>query len=319
MSSVQNKLLSIELPPPPGVWEKIAAELDDSASEHQFPSRLYQHEVPPPAGVWEKISSSLDAIVPKPTVAEKLLALEVAPPAAAWNKIKVSLDAEHEAAIPEHRRMAPLLRYAAAAVLVGLLAWGGIKLLNTKPKEEESVAIKHETEIPEKTSTPVVTNDPVAINENPTNLHETAIAAVSDEARNDAALEASKKTYARLDITSNSKIKEAANFYFGEPISSGNTRGLGDDTDDFSDVILPPGKDPNRYIILMTPDGNIIRMSRKLGNLICCVSGEEQDADCIDQMKKWREKMASPSAVHSPGNFMDILNLLNSLQDDNNN
>ncbi|MEQ1677711.1 MAG: hypothetical protein ABL876_13465 [Chitinophagaceae bacterium] len=318
MSSVQNKLLSIELSPPPGVWEKIAAELDDSASEHQFPSRLYQHEVSPPAGVWGKISSSLDAIVPKPTVAEKLLALEVAPPAFAWNKIKVSLDAEHEAALPEHRRMAPLLRYAAAAVLVGLLAWGGIKLLNTKPKEEESVAIKHETEIPEKGNIPVVTNDPVAINENSTGLHKTAIAA-SDEARDDAALEASKKTYARLDITSNSKIKEAANFYFGEPISSGNTRGLDYGDDDYTDNVLPPVKDPNRYIILMTPDGNIIRMSRKLGNLICCVSGEEQDADCIDQMKKWREKMASPSAVHSPGNFMDILNLLNSLQDDNNN
>jgi hypothetical protein len=65
----------------------------------------------------------------------------------------------------------------------------------------------------------------------------------------------------------------------------------------------------------MTPDGNIIRMSKKLKELICCVSGEEQDKDCIDQMKKWRERLANPSASHSSSNFMDILHLVNSMQE----
>lgn len=67
--------------------------------------------------------------------------------------------------------------------------------------------------------------------------------------------------------------------------------------------------------MLMTPDGQFIRMSKKLGDLLCCVSGEEQDPDCIDQMKRWRQKIAISNLTPSPGNFMDILNLVKSLQE----
>ena len=70
--------------------------------------------------------------------------------------------------------------------------------------------------------------------------------------------------------------------------------------------------------MLMTPDGNIIRMSKKLCDLVCCVSGQEQDEGCKSQLKIWQEKMASSSVAPSPGNFMDILNLVSTLQDNNN-
>ena len=73
----------------------------------------------------------------------------------------------------------------------------------------------------------------------------------------------------------------------------------------------------DRYIMLMTPDGNIIRMSKKWSDLLCCVSGEEQDADCKNQLKKWQEKIATSSLAPSPGNFMDILGLVNSLNENN--
>ena len=43
----------------------------------------------------------------------------------------------------------------------------------------------------------------------------------------------------------------------------------------------------------MTPDGNIIRMSKKWSGLVCCVSGEEQDEDCKNQIKKWQKKIAT--------------------------
>lgn len=73
----------------------------------------------------------------------------------------------------------------------------------------------------------------------------------------------------------------------------------------------------DRYVMLMTPDGNIIRMSKKWSDLLCCVSGEEQDADCKDQLKKWQQKIASSELAPSPGNFMDILGLVNSLNESN--
>ena len=53
----------------------------------------------------------------------------------------------------------------------------------------------------------------------------------------------------------------------------------------------------SRYITLMTPEGNIIRMSKKLTDMVCCVSGEDENEECKDQMKKWREKIICLPAI----------------------
>jgi hypothetical protein len=259
--------------------------------------------------VWDKIVNSLD---PALSAAQKLTALEVDPPVGTWNKIKITLDAELEAAIPERRRLSPLLKYAAAAAMLGFIAWAGISLINNK-KTPDTVAKQNTPVLPENKlpvpPTPVTTEVPQKIDVTPEEIAATNI----EEARNDAALEASKKTFAKLDVRTNSKIKEAANFYF----ATGTSRKIDIGTDN-QDLIPTYTKDPDRYIVLMTPDGNIIRMSKKLSNMICCVSGEEEDKECKDQMKRWREKIACAPAGHSPGNFMDILGLLSSLQDDEN-
>jgi hypothetical protein len=64
--------------------------------------------------------------------------------------------------------------------------------------------------------------------------------------------------------------------------------------------------------MLMTPNG-IVRVSKKLGDIVCCVTGEAEDEDCKDQLKKWQQKMATTTVA--PGNFMDILTLVSSLND----
>jgi hypothetical protein len=61
-----------------------------------------------------------------------------------------------------------------------------------------------------------------------------------------------------------------------------------------------------------------VRISKKLSDLFCCVSGEEQDENCTNQLKQWREKIAASPFNPSPDNFMDILDLINSLQDNRN-
>ncbi len=311
MSSVQNKLLNLEATPPQGLWDKIAAELDDSELEYQYPSRLAALAIAAPNGMWEKIASGLDAANTPSTIAEKLLAYQAVPPATTWNKIETLLDAEQVAAIPNQRRIFPFLKYAAAAALIGAIAWGGVSLLNNKT--ETATATKQSPAVLPPANTTPVTNE-TAANDNEV-VDAITTPTIADEARNDAALEASKKTYAKLEIGNNSKIKNAANFYFGEVTNPGVRR------IDIEDEIVAPMpssiNEASRYILLMTPDGNIIRMSKKWGNLVCCVSGEDQDEDCKDQMKRWRQKMATSSASHSPGNFMDILSLVESLQEDN--
>jgi hypothetical protein len=273
-NAIQNKILNYEVSPPATVWKKIEEALDESELAHEFPSRLY--------------------------------GAEVIPPVSAWNKIANSLDSDQEAVIPKQRRISPLLKYAAAAVVIGLLVWGGVQLLNNNSGNKELV--KQEAQQPE-TASPDPLIDP---NSNaPDEIMASADNIISvDEARNDAALEASKKTFAKLDIPAKSRIKEiAAGYYFSSFTDDENDSGIipGDEKDPFNLT--------SRYITLITPEGNIIRMSKKLTDMVCCVSGEEENDACKDQMKKWREKIICTPACHSAGSFMDILDLVDALQD----
>lgn len=282
MTRLQHRMLNYEVTPPAGVWNKISAELDEAGLEQHYPSRLYDYEVAPPSSIWEKINSTLD------------------------EKEKVIL--------PERKRVIPFFKYAAAAAIIGMLAWGGIRFFTHNTVNKEKVA--NQTIIPVNSdSNSTIQNISPATQENTTSLNNNdteEINATEQEARNDAALEASKKTYAKLDLPVNSKLKTVADFYFDANILPvGNTRGL--------DFDAPPSDEEDnnmadRYIMLMTPDGNIIRVSKKLGSLVSCVSGEEQDKSCTEQMKMWRQKVVNSSKGHSSGNFMDILSLVSSLQ-----
>ncbi len=271
-SGLQHKILSHEVTPPPGVWDKIAAELDESELHHVFPSKLYEAEVAAPAGI--------------------------------WNNIQAALDPENEIAAPKRRAIVPWMRYAAAAVIIGLVALGAVQLINNKKK---AVVASVETTQPQNDSagTSVVVTDPVTTTREPEiNTDKT------DEARNDAALEASKKTFAKLDMPSNThKLKNIAAAYS----FASNTEVL-DPAENYV-AERDPSDLSNRYIVLMTADGHFVRMAKKLSNMVCCVSGEEQDKECVDQMSRWKEKMACSPTGHSTGSFLDILSLIRSLED----
>ncbi len=309
-SGTSHKMYDYEVSPPQGVWEKIEAELDESELSQKFPAALLNMQVNPPAYTWQKIVSALDEPALVNDYAAKLAGIAIAPPAAAWNKIQSALEPQ-----PPQRMIVPWIKYAAAAVIIGFLAWGGVRLLNSTKNNPE---IAGNTD-----NTPSEEHIPTGTGEEAVSIRDGEIAAADmnaamEEARNDAALEASKKTYAKLDVSNKrTKVKNAADFFFVaedyEYSSTGTTRRV--DIYEEPPEETPPVDMASRYIVLMTPEGNIIRMSKKLRNLVCCVSGEEVDKDCIDQMKKWREKIASPSAAHTPGNFLDLLHMLNSMQD----
>lgn len=299
-SGNEHKLFNYEVTPPPGVWDKITTALDESELHLRFPSALYNLEVSAPATAWQAISEALEA---KPAYAAKLAGMSMTPPATAWGKIEASLDP----VIKERKKITPVFRYAAAAMITGLLAWGGYQLFTGKPGEtklaEQPVTITTE-ESARSANLRDILDEQLAVSD---------VTASLEEARNDAALEASKKTFARLDTREKkSKFKNVHEFLFiADEYEPPNTRGLSFEPDE----IRPPSI-ADRYILLMTPEGKMIRMSKKLGELVCCVSGEEQDKDCVDQLKKWREKMAHPAMAHSSGNIMDILSLLQSSENE---
>ena len=303
-SGIKNKMYNLEVMPPAAVWGKITSALDDSALAQKISSRLNTIEVIPPTSVWQSINVSLDEQLLEKEYAEKLTNIHITPPPGSWNKIKLLLNSEAVIATTEKRKISPLLKYAAAAIITGLLAWGGVQLLSADSSKTNVATI-------DKPSPNSFTETPVINNPLDENIAVPDVTASLDEARNDAALEASKKTFARLDVTARrSKIKNAADFYFVTDNYEPSARGFS------IDPIAKPAADiTNRYIILMTPDGNIIRMSKKLRELVCCVSGEDQDKDCIDQMKKWRENIGNPSTTHSSSNFIDVLDIVKCMQE----
>jgi len=308
-SGLQHKMLNYEIPPPTGIWEKISLQLDDAAMSHQFPALLKNAAITPPSFIWSAINNELDEESIEKLYAKKMALAEAIPPASIWDSIQTLLDEQNAPAKSSPAKISPFLRYAAAAILIGLLAWWGIRFLTSNSNSDELATSQPTTpSVIESPVTPVLVtpSDPPAPTIAKNDLME-------DEMRNNKALEASKKTYAKAN-TAETKLTVAKNYYFSSPSNTVTSRGL-DDYDYFS--YNRPISSGNRYVTLMTPEGNIIRVSRKLGDLVYCVSGQDQDQDCVEQVKKWQEKIANSTIAQSPDNFMDLFNLVNSLQNNN--
>ena len=269
MSSLRDKIYNYEEIPPAGTWDKIAIDLDEAELVKKFPDRLYNMEATPPVHIWDTVNAALNS--------------------------------QNEPAIPIFKRIRPFVRYAAAAIFIGAVAFGIIKLTagsgDTLNITVQSAGTKDSSESGK--IEPAVIED----------IQATAKSAVDE---GDAALEQSKKMVARLDRsvkTISTKLNAGSSQYrYADNLDKELTQSIYAYEDHVPNLA-------DRYVMLMTPDGNIIRMSKKWSELLCCVSGEEQDADCKDQLKKWQQKMASSSLAPSPGNFMDILGLVNSLNE----
>lgn len=307
MSTLKNKLYNHEVTPPANAWGKIASALDESQLDSKFPGKLYDIEVNPPVNAWEKITDALGEEQFQSEFSLRLYNMEVTPPATAWRKVVTSLDTLTESTVTPVRKMFRLIRYAVAAIFIGAVAYGIIKLSVNNGSNQEDTAVltakPGDTSITGKNnpsdSGATIQTSPVTITEN-----------------EDEALEQSKTMIAKLDRTTLKRASRGiASSIITNPVDEDVTdMGLSQSIYAYADHI-PDIAD--RYVMLMTPDGNIIRVSKKWSELLCCVSGEEQDEGCKFQLKKWQEKIASAALAPSPGNFMDILGLVNSLNENN--
>jgi hypothetical protein len=322
-SELKNRIYAYEVTPPATVWNKIADELDESHLADQFPKKLFQSNIAPPASAWESISASLGMETVENEFPSVLYNLEASPPAAAWNKIEAALDAE---ATPKRKlvSMGSWVRYAAAAVVLAAVTYGGLRILNSQQDSSTDIAVTG-------TTPTSVESNPVAPqqNEKTAPSEELTRQSIQDEARNDAALEQSKQTYASLGASDKKRMKKVSSEYFQAPADPIEISANFNPVHTYEELACSEVSTPSfanntgsieiagRYAMLMTPDGHFIRISRKLGNLVCCVSGEDQDEECVDQLKKWRKKLANSPVTPSPGNFMDIVDLINTLKDTN--
>ncbi len=303
---VQDKLTNYEAVPPKEVWANIASELDDSCLSDSFPNTLKNIEVAPPQNAWASIAASLNASETSSSpYAEKLKNAEVAAPSQIWDKIKDALEVGDKAVPAKTLPFISVLKYAAAAILVGALVFTGIRMMNNEKGNKDSLAIR-------KIDTSVATNTIAATspsnenkNETASNTNEENTVSVAEEKRNEEALEASKHTYAKFETPSLNRLKEIASAYhFTSSVDASN----------YPDAI-ESAQNINRYITVMSPDCSPVRMSKKFEDISCCISGESVDKNCILQVDKWRKQAAAASAMR-PANFMGIMDMIDALDKD---
>ena len=284
-SNWTDRIKNSEAQPPEKGWDRVAASLDDSFNGYKFPATLYNLEATPPPDIWNKIQFSLDE--------------EIAP----------VIPIKKVTSFPS------FLKYAVAASLIGLLAFGAIRYFKIGTDKIDVAVGSGIT--PSKSDTPVATDK-----SQPGTTLPVQIQNDSDE----NAPEQSRDTYAKLDIHGASFSSKLNRNLYRSPVQLAN---------DYTGSVFqknpelqyphraavndsPADNSSDRYLMFKNSQGQFVRISKKLTDLFCCVSGEEQDENCNDQMKKWREKIASSSFIPSPDNFMDILDLVNSLQDNRN-
>ncbi|MGZ8523346.1 MAG: hypothetical protein ACXWV1_02900 [Chitinophagaceae bacterium] len=305
MSSLKDRMYKHEVTPPANAWGKIASALEESQLSNKFPVKLYDIEINPPVNAWEKITGALDDGQFHNEFPSRLYNMEVNPPAAAWRNVAAGLDTASESAATPVKKLFPLVRYAVAAIFIGAVAYGIIKLAVSTGSNQDTAVL---------TAKPGDSN--ITKKNKPVDTGATQTPRINLTQNEDEALEQSKQMVARLDRSS---LKRGSR----RITSSGITTSADEDVTDISlsqSIYAYADHIPDiadRYVMLITPDGNIIRMSKKWSGLLCCVSGEEQDEDCKFQLKKWQEKIASSALAPSPGNFMDILGLVNSLDENN--
>ncbi|MCH5597182.1 hypothetical protein [Niabella ginsengisoli] len=285
--TLSAKINSLKATPPANLWDRIATELTEAENISKVSSLLYNREETPPAAAWDNIANELNDQTGFNGIAEKLANQEVLPPVTAWDRITNELD-DQQALETIEKKLVDLQINPPAS------AWLSIRKELENKKEHQSLVVPmHHGWLKYAAAACFV-----AI------ISVTAFFILSD---NDGA------TYTAGNSTQNTNAPGVKNIAGPQQANAGRSQeevlqGIKTSLGNAYSVSIEKNKElQNRYIILMTQDGNVVRMSKKVSNMADCIAGE--DHSCDDQISKWQKEMASSSVPSSPDNFLDILDL----------
>ncbi|TMI63406.1 MAG: hypothetical protein E6H07_11515 [Bacteroidetes bacterium] len=344
--SAEKKLYNLEVNPPQQVWDKLAVSLDELQVENTFKKKLLGVNANPPEGVWEKIENKLEIDISEERVATKLLNISETPPAEIWSQIESQLTEEtfnqkfsrlknlevippennwskiltaletKTKVVPFRKTSKQFIRYAAAAVIIGMLAWGSVQLMSGNRTAENNLA-KEEAKSPATKSIPEVTNNPPSEN---SNTESTQTLENSEEiiaSNNTTTKTKIRRTKASNNVSvasvtvpqtshANSEeiIADINSIQKNKPAETGNVA---------ADPTSP------RYLVYLNDEGELMKVSKKLADMKCLYdkNGEiSQDAlasinnkACNDLVKSWQEKLSKTpmNLSFNPLEMADIL------------
>lgn len=297
---VIKKLYDFEADPPGSVWSNINASLEEEMNP-EFANKIYDAEIPPPATSWNKIVGALGVNTPD-EYQNKLYNIEAEPPPGAWKNISSALD--------EKGRVLSIVKYAVAASLVGVMAFGAYKLLHQKTKDVVGIA---KAKPPQKNDS---TDNQPGIQKNALAETDPALSnnlpkegKFTPKASDDGLVKSSRQTgkYIIQTAVPSLATSSASACEFQESSLKGEIPG---------NCSLVSNSDP--YLMFMNPNGYLVRISKKLAETLGCfyTNGNSKEyRQCQKQIKKWGEKIAQTATTTSPDNFMNILDVIKSAQD----
>lgn len=343
--SAEKKLYDLEVNPPQQVWDKLTLALDELQVENSFKKKLLGVNTNPPEGVWEKIENKLEIDFSDDRVATKLLNISETPPAEIWNQIdsqlteetfnqkfsvlknlevsppenywsKIVAELETEAkVIPIKRSRTFFVRYAAAAVIIGVLAWGSVQLMSGNKTTEKTLVTKEEAKQPVTESALTNTNNLPSENSTPVTIPEKTPEEI-------IASNAPAKTKIRRTGTSNTvslasvSTPQTSHTNSEEIIADINSIQKNKPADTANAAADPAAP---RYLVYLNDEGELMKVSKKLADMKCLYNKNgdiSQDAlasinnqVCNDLVKSWQDKL-SKTPINLSFNPLEMADIL---------
>ena len=277
--SSQHKLYNYEVSPPAEVWKHISQELEDVNGFRNVSKKLQALQVAPPPIAWDHIAGELDEEQSFTILAKKLSAVSVHPPAEMWHRINGELDL-HLPVIKKEAPVIPLrkrvIRYAVAAATLGVLILTANLMVQRSDKDVDVITQTFADNIPPAANQAAVTQpDAMQLAQQPAKNQDSNV-----QAPNSTAAATSADGY----VTT----------------SNGNM---------YTTSVERNREMDGRYIVLMTEDGNVVRMNKKVSNMADCIAGEVETQECTNQIAEWQKELANMPVLASPDNILGLLEL----------
>ncbi len=324
-NNLQQTLLQQEVTPPNNVWEKIAVALDEADKDAPLKNRLLSTVVTPPSTAWQEIDVLLDdeekaaALLTKEIevpfdmwekislqmdkeadaeIAAKLVNAAVVPPTVVWETVQQELQQNEQAKIiPLKSNYKKIIRFAAAAAITGLLAWGAFSLLDNNNRNavvrDESTKQASENKLPAIVKEPATT----APAEQPTASRLNVRRRIKNELKQE-------QTVAKADVQehSTSNTISAQTIHHGKPKTATSENGFAE----------------NQYFVVLNDNGDLVRVTKRINNMKCMntedipvdAAAALNTRDCNNQIKQWQEKMAMSTSLANASGIIDIAELI---------
>jgi len=283
--SSQHKLYNYEVAPPAEAWERIAQELEGVNDYRTISQKLQNLQVAPPAFAWETISKELDDQQSFDIIAKKLSAVEVAPPASIWHKIEGELNStlpalkKEAVVVPLRRRLS---KYAATAAVLGILILAGYFLAQRSSRDVDVI----QQSLTDNNS-PMKASDPAPVKVQSQNKIKTVPVTNTADSTQPAT-----PSIDALPSQSDDVVTTSNGYAYTTTVEKNH-------------------EVDGRYIVLMTEEGNVVRLNKKVSGMADCITGEHASQQCNHQIEEWQKELASIPVLASPDNILGLLELAN--------